>query len=182
VVQNMPRRVVLKVVKNQSPTVQLPEGFHNYDFAKLAKSERDPRRLIRLTGFGILQQNESLSKTAKLLKVERKTVRGWLKKFIKFGLDGLSDEHRSGRPPRLGKDQEPAFTEAVVQLQKDREGGRITGTDIQKLAEEKFNAKLSLDRIYTLLAQLKIVWITGRSRHPKTDDAAQEAFKKKIRR
>jgi transposase len=168
------------VKKFQSPTVQLPEGFQNFDFAKLAKSEPDPRKRTRLTGFGILQQKESLNKTAKLLKVAKKTVRDWLKKFKEYGLDGLSDKPRSGRKPRLAKDQEVAFADAVIKLQKDKNGGRVTGHDIQKLAADKFNAKLSLDRIYTLLAQLKIVWITGRSKHPKSDEALQEAFKKKI--
>jgi transposase len=170
----------MEKVNVQSPTVQLPENFYDYDFAELAKSERDPRKRSRLTALGILQQQVSLNKTAKLLKTERKTVRGWLTKFKQFGLEGLSDKHRSGRPPRLKKDQEADFTAAVLQLQQDRKGGRITGFDIQKLAEEKFNAIYSLDRIYTLLSHLKIVWITGRSKHPKSNEALQEAFKKKI--
>ncbi len=170
----------MRVAKYQSPTVQLPEDFQKHDFAILAKSESDPRKRGRLTGLGILQQKTSLNKTSKLLKVAKQTLRGWLEKFKQDGLNGLSDKPRSGRKPRLAKDQEPAFADAVVQLQKDRGGGRITGNDIQKLAEDKFKAKLSLDRIYTLLKQLKIVWITGRSRHPKTDEASQEAFKKKF--
>ena len=170
----------MEVVKTQSPTVQLPANFQNYDFAKLAKSERDPRKCKRLIGLGILQQKRSLNETAKLLKVGRQTVRGWLKSFKQFGLDGLSDKHRSGRKPRLNKKDVPAFVEAVVNLQADRKGGRITGHDIQKMAEDKFKIKYSLDRIYTLLAALKVVWITGRSQHPKANEAAQEAFKKKI--
>lgn len=172
----------MEAVKAQSSTIKLPENFYDHDFAELAKSERDPRKRSRLTALGILQQKVSLKKTAKLLKTERQTIREWLTKFKESGLDGLSDKHRSGRPPRLKKDQEAAFAAAVLQLQEDRKGGRITGSDIQKLAEEKFNVKYSLDRIYTLLAQLKIVWITGRSKHPKSNEALQEDFKKKIQR
>ena len=48
------------------------------------------------------------------------------------------------------------------------------------MLKKKFNAGYSANSIYDLLERLNIVWITGRSIHPKADKEAQEEFKKKV--
>ena len=58
------------------------------------------------------------------------------------------------------------------------EGGRLMGKDIQKYIYDTFGVNYEIRNIYRLMKQLEIVWITTRSKHPKQDLVAQEAFKK----
>jgi len=70
------------------------------------------------------------------------------------------------------------FKEAVITLQEDRVGGRITGHDIRQLLDERFQVKCCLNSVYNLLARLNIVCITSLSKYPKQDQAIQDDFKK----
>ncbi|MFT5558237.1 MAG: hypothetical protein ACI9RZ_000697 [Sphingobacteriales bacterium] len=58
------------------------------------------------------------------------------------------------------------------------QGGRLMGKDIQKHIKETYGVNYHVRNIYYLMKGLNIVWITSRSKHPKQDLAAQEAFKK----
>lgn len=54
----------------------------------------------------------------------------------------------------------------------------VVGEDIKQMLQEKFNAGYYVNSVYRLLNRLDIIWITGRSIHPKADKEAQEEFKK----
>ncbi|NYT46798.1 MAG: winged helix-turn-helix domain-containing protein [Candidatus Methanofishera endochildressiae] len=104
-------------------------------------------------------------------------------KHLKKGL-GLGDlKHWVWRigPLEVEKRKFPnrkKFKEAVITLQEERVGGRITGHDIRQLLDEQFQIKCCLNSVYNLLARLNIVWITVRSKHPKQDQTTQDDFKK----
>jgi len=83
-----------------------------------------------------------------------------------------------GAKQKLSLSQHEAFKKAVLELQHNREGGRIRGEDVLKLMEEKFNVKCSIDTVSRTLSRVSLVWISGRSKHPKSDPKAQEEFKK----
>ena len=125
-----------------------------------------------------LQQGRSYSEVATFLCVHEATVKGWLARFKASGLDGLRESYRSGAKRKLSEDQETQFKKEVIKLQEERVGGRITGHDIRKLLDEKFQVKCCLNSVYNLLSRLGIVWITVRSKHPKQDQSIQDDFKK----
>ena len=52
------------------------------------------------------------------------------------------------------------------------------GIDILELMRTKYGLDPSLRTVYDTLKRADLVWITGRSIHPKTDLEAQEDFKK----
>lgn len=74
------------------------------------------------------------------------------------------------------------FKEAVIGLQEQRSGGRTTGHDVRAMLEEQFQVTCCLNSVYNLLARLDLVWITVRSKHPKQNQASQDAFKKTFAR
>lgn len=155
---------------------EFSEGSPN--FLKLSKKERDPRMRIRLIAMEHLKSGETMTKTSKLLGFERHTISAWYRKFKNFGLCGLEDLPKSGRPPKLARENENEFIQNIEALQDSRNGGRVTGYDIQKMACDDFNADYADDSIYTVLKRLDVSWITARSKHPKADSQAQAAFKK----
>ena len=63
-------------------------------------------------------------------------------------------------------------------MQKDKSGEVIRGIDILKMMKEKFGVECCLSSTYVYLKRARLVWITGRSKHPKTDLKSQASFKK----
>jgi transposase len=85
---------------------------------------------------------------------------------------------QSGRPPRLGKEQQEAVRRAIEQAQDERDGGRIRGEEIRQLLHEQFHVDYSLNGVYHLLERLGMSWISARAISPQADLLAQAAFKK----
>ena len=154
-----------------------PQFFIDYDFDKPYRLENDARCKIRLLAMLHLQEGKSYTEIAGLLKVERHTVSEWYNRFLLEGIDGLSDKPRSGRKPTLPSSEEANFKKVVLELQKERKGGRVKGEDVRQMLKSQFGAEYSLSGVYDLLNRLNIVWITGRSRHPEADAESQRDFK-----
>lgn len=70
------------------------------------------------------------------------------------------------------------FRQQVEQLQENREGERVRGQDVQVLLKEKFCVDHALPSVYHVLDRCGLSWISSRSKHPKSDPAIQEEFKK----
>lgn len=161
---------------------KLPECFNEYDFEKLYKNERNPNTKERLLALQHLKEGKSKIAVGKILKRARRTISEWCKKFIDSGIEGLVNQPRSGRNPNLLKENQKAFLKELDKLQSEKGGGRIVGEDIKQMLQERFNVDYHVNSVYRLLDRLNIVWITGRSIHPKADQEKQEEFKKKLPR
>lgn len=157
---------------------QLPEGFENIDFQFAARHADDNRECIRLLGLAFIQQGCSVSEAAKLLGVSSDAVHDWVHRFKAGGLPGMKDQGGRGRKPVIPEASHAEFKEAVLQLQEDKEGGRIVGKDVHQLLESDFQAQCGLRTVYKLLHRVNLSWISGRSKHPKQNLEEQEAFKK----
>lgn len=156
----------------------ISEKINNYDFEYLFKKASNPREKIRFLAFIHIQAKKSYSSISKIIKIDRHTIGNWVKKFNKEGINGIKEKGGRGNKPKLKVSEEESFRKAVLELQDNRPGGRIIGLDILKIMEEKFNVKCSLSSVYNTLRRVKLVWISGRSKHPKADIEAQETFKK----
>lgn len=158
----------------------LIKELNKYDFIELHNNEPNPRTRIRFLALEHKKEGKSYVEIGKILKKRRQTIMDWCNWFVEYGINGLYDEHRSGRTPFLQREKCPQFLKELEKLQNEKDGGRITGEDIKDMIEEKFTVKYSVDGVYDLLKRLNVVWITGRSIHPKANKEAQEEFKKKL--
>jgi transposase len=104
---------------------------------------------------------------ADIVLVDERTVRSWLKSFVEFDYEGLIEREGRGRRPRLPPESEEIFKDEIDRLHDEKNGGRVLAEDIQRLLFEKFDCNYSISGVYTLLDRLNIVWISGRSKHPK---------------
>lgn len=156
--------------------------LEEHDFLESYRNEQDPKVRIRFLGLQHKKEGLKFTQIARILKKSRYAIMDWYNWFSEYGIDGLHDDQRSGRNPFLAKKDQEKFLQSLEKLQEEKKGGRTTGEDIRLLLQEKFNAKYSLNGVYDLLKRLNIVWITGRSIHPKADKEKQEEFKKKLSR
>jgi|ERR1700733_14224751 len=155
------------------------EGLDQHDFDKLAKSPKfSAREKLRFLALAHVKESKPFCEIAKMLRVDFRTISVWVRKFRKKGIDGLMDGYRGGPQLRLPYDKDEDFRDMVIDLQATRQGGRIRGGDVRQLLQSKYGIQCSLATVYNILKRLKLVWITGRSQHPKADKEAQLAFKK----
>jgi len=125
-----------------------------------------------------IKEGRTYNEVATFLCVKPETVKGWIKRFKDSGLAGLKESYRSGAKRKLASHQEAEFKAATIALQEEREGGRITGHDVQKLLNDTFQVDCKLSSTYNYLHQVDLSWITVRSKHPKQDPEKQVHFKK----
>ena len=158
----------------------ISESINSYDFKKLSKTARHPREKLRYLAFSHIQDGKSNIEIAKMLRVNRMAISNWISDFNREGINGLKEKGGRGAKRKIQISEEEAFRQSVLELQDKRPGGRIKGLDILKLMEEKFGVRCTLKSVYNTLHRANLVWISGRSKHPKCDIEVQEAFKKTL--
>ena len=154
------------------------EKFPFNNLKKLYKKETDSRMSKRLLALYHLEQGKKLREVIEITLSDETAIRRWVKKYTKFGLIALYEEDGRGRYTKLPKNQESKAKEEIQKMQDNRDGGRVTGLEIQKMLQEKFQVGYCLRSIYVLLDRLNFSWISCRSKHPKSSQDTIDNFKK----
>ena len=115
---------------------------------------------------------KNFTEIAKMVRVNLRTLMNWVENFRKKGIEGLKDTYGGGRRPYILKSKLEEFKQSVLNLQKERCGGRIRGKDVSILVEKICGNKPSKSSVYETLKRAGLVWITGRSQHPKANKEA----------
>jgi len=89
----------------------------------------------------------------------------------------LIEKEGRGRRPRLPPEDEESFCQSLDHLHASRKGVRVTAHDINALLCDRFDCNYSLSGVYALLDRLNLVWISGRSKHPRHSQEAIDQFK-----
>ena len=159
----------------------LPKDFYEHDYAKLARSESNPKNRVRLLAMANIKEGVKLQVIGEVLKVHWKTIQQWLYRFRAEGISGLYVRSTKPKATKLGPDIEQWISNLLEQFYSSPVGGRITGEQLHKLITKEFCISCSLKTIYNTLKRLKLSWISCRSKHPKSDDEVQELYKKLCR-
>jgi len=75
--------------------------------------------MIRIKALIAYYKGSSLDEIARCYDVSEKSVKEWIKRFEKDGLEGLNDEERSGRPPKLPAEKLEELKE-IIEKQNQR--------------------------------------------------------------
>ena len=148
-----------------------------------ARREPDPRTRVRLLGVANALDGMPLDAAAGAVGVGRSTLYDWLGRYRHEGTDGLRDRPKSGRPRLLAPEQDAAF-KARVEAGPEYARDGVTafrGVDLRRILEEEFKVKAGLSRVYQLAHRLGLAWLAPRPQHPKSEPAAQAAFRQASR-
>ena len=145
-----------------------------------AKRCRDAAAARRMLALALVLDGASREEAARHAGMDRQTLRDWVHRYNAEGLPGLSDRRRPGPRPRLSPEQEAELVTAVEQGPDPERDGvvRWRRVDLQALIEARFAVRLHERSVGKVLRRLGFARLSVRPRHPKADEAAQDAFKK----
>ena len=159
--------------------VALPSGFEEIDFKKHHRGSRTAQGRMRCLAMMHLQKGKTVEEAAQAVGQSRQSVHLWLRWLVQSGVERLTGKVKGrGRKSLLHGVDSKQIQQSVLQLQKDRQGGSVTGREIQKYLKSRWGRCYSRSGVYEALKRLGLSWVSGRSIHPDADLQAQEEFKK----
>ncbi len=142
----------------------------------------DGRVACRALAIAHVLEGASRAAAASACGMDRQTLRDWVHRYNAGGIAGLSDAHRSGRPPALSVDQMEELR-ALVLAGPDMERDGVVRwrcIDLRSVIEKRYGVVVHERTVGKLLRRLGLSRMQPRPHHPNKDAAAQEAFKKTL--
>jgi len=122
----------------------------------------------------------SAYQAAQLYRLSPRTVEYWLRRLISFGLAGLRDRNRAGRPRRLSvSDMEKLRGEILRSPQElGYDQNLWDGVLLRRHLEQRYSVSLGVRQCQRLFHQLGFTLQRPRRKAQEADPSLQEAFKK----
>jgi transposase len=160
----------LKIRKDRTPAV----------LRKLAKAEDDTRVVRRLLAIANALAGMSRDEAAKSAGMDRQTLRDWVLRYNAYGVAGLTDRWKGGRPAVLTADEQAEILAVVMAGPDPEKDGfcAFTRDDLVAIAKKKFGKSMHATSMGRLLRKLDLTRQKARPTHPMKDPAAAAAFKK----
>jgi len=149
------------------------------DATKNAK-QRDRYRVVLIAGQGLGNQAElEREQIAATVGRSRQFVDQWVGRYRTGGVDALVPKRQPGAKRRLSTEQETQLC-AMLEAGPTADDGiaAYNGPILREKIEQHFGKLYSLAGVYKLLHRLGYNDLMPRPRHPDTDPAVLEAFKK----
>jgi transposase len=146
--------------------------------------QRDRYRVVLLAGRGLGGRAElGREQIAATVGRSRQFVDQWVGRYRRGGLAALVPKRQPGAARRLSPDEEAQLCAMLEAGPPPEEGiAAYNGPILRQRIELRFGKVYSLNGVYQLLHRLGYNDLMPRPRHPGTDPAAQEAFKKRTAR
>src|SRR5919199_2578176 len=150
------------------------------DLRREAARCRDGRAARRMLALALVLEGSSREEAARAAGMDRQTLGDWVHRYNAEGLPGLRDRRRPGRRPRLTAEQEAELATAVERgPDPDRDGVvRWRRVDLRALIETRFAVRPHERSVGKVLRRLGFARLSVRPKHPLSDPAAQDTFKK----
>jgi len=149
------------------------------DLDGLVRSERDGKARDRLRVVALAKDGLTTPQIVAALKVPRRSVQRWVERYNEEDVAGLHHHRGAGAKPRLSVDQHERLRARLDAGPMEGDGTCAwSGATIVELLGKEFGVVLTRDAVYKLLHRMNYSWLCPRPRHPGSDAAAQDAFKK----
>ena len=145
-----------------------------------AGREKDGSAARRMLAIAMILDGADRKLAAETCGMDRQTLRDWVHRYNAEGIDGLHDLKMPGPKPKLTAEQQAKLVELVEAGPDPARHGvvRWRRVDLRDELQRCFGVELHERSVGKVLAKLGYCRLSVRPRHPQTDEAAQEAFKK----
>lgn len=150
------------------------------DLRRAARSSKNVAQARRCLAIGSVLEGCTRTVAAQSAGMQRQTLRDWVHRYNAEGIAGLLDRPRPVRPGLLSAEQR-AELDRIVEAGPDVAADGVVRwrrVDLKRVVEARFGVVMAERTIGDLLHArgFRHVWV--RPRHPRCDEAVQEAFKK----
>ena len=145
-----------------------------------AAKSSDSKAARRMLAIALVLEGLDRRSAAETCGMDRQTLRDWVHRYNEEGLVGLSNRFHAGPASRLGPEQKAELARMVREGPDPQVDGvvRWRRVDLKRKIEERFGVAMHERTVGKQLAALGFRRLSARPRHPKSDPAAQETFKK----
>ena len=163
-------------------TVQIRKSISIEEVYKQAKKEKSAAVRVRLLGIAAVLEGEKREYAAKIAGLTINNIRIWIKRFNERGFDGLVNKKQLGRESKWNPVIEEYLKNKITTGACFEKNKRVSYRlkDLQADLKKEFNVLFGISTIWYKLKDLEFSWISVRQKHPKSDQLAQEKFKKKL--
>ncbi len=150
----------------------------------LACRPDDTAQARRLLAIALVLDGASRTEAARAAGMDRQSLRDWVRRCNDEGVGGLCGRARPGRPALMSQDQLAELDQMVEQAPDPQKDGivRWRCIDLKEQIATRFGVDISERSVGRILKTRKFSRLVARPRHPKSDEAAQEALKKTSRK
>ena len=145
-----------------------------------AGREKDSAAARRMLALAMVLEGSDRTSAARTCGMDRQTLRDWVHRYNAEGLTGLRDRVAPGPAPKLSAAQKAKLVE-FVEAGPDPARHKVVRwrrIDLRDELKRLFGVELHERSVGKILASLGYRRLSVRPQHPKSDEAAQEAFKK----
>jgi transposase len=144
----------------------------------LARHEKSAEQKDRLMAAALAIERLETSEIQRVLGRSRGFVQRWAYAYRDGGIEALKDKPRGGSVGKI-TGQKAASLRARIDAGPTEADGVCTlrGRDIQRIAKEELDTKVSLTSVYRTLHKMGYSCLAPRPRHEKQDLEAQKKFK-----
>ena len=130
-----------------APTPIVLDDRQRCDLANLARSRTLPHQLVQRAQIVLAcADGEPGAAIARRLGVNKNTVVKWRKRYAQFGIEGLHDELRAGRPRTHGDDRVAQVIKTALQTRP----AHATQWSVRTMAEHTGVSKSTVQRWFEL--------------------------------
>ena len=150
------------------------------DLRQAACRVDDPTQARRLLAIAMVLDGWSRPAAARAAANDRQTLRDRVHRYNAEGVDGLRDRPRSGRPSQLKPEHFAGLAQWVEAGPDVAADGLVRWrcVDLRDRLAGRFAVTLSERSVARLRNKRGLRRLSARPRHPRADEAAQDAFKK----
>lgn len=143
--------------------------------------QRDRYRVVLIAGRGLGERPQlQREQIAQAVGRSRQFVDQWVGRYRTGGIEALVPKPQPGATRRLSSEQEAQLCAMLEAGPAPKEGiAAYNGPILREKIQQQFGKVYSLAGVYKLLHRLGYNDLMPRPRHPDTDPAAIEQFKKK---
>lgn len=143
--------------------------------------QRDRFRVVLIAGEGLGENRElERERIAQVVGRSRQFVDTWVGRYRRGGIESLEPKHQGGATPKLTLQQQRELCAMLDAGPAPEEGlAAYNGPILREKIREHFGKLYSLPGLYKLLHRLGYNDLMPRPKHPQTDPALLEEFKKK---
>ena len=150
------------------------------DLRREAARTAEAKKARRMLAIALILEGHSREQAARSCAMQRQSLRDWVHGYNAEGLAGLRNRTAPGPQPSLSPAPQAELSAWVEEgADPDRDGVvRWRRTDLRDRIAESFGVHLHERTVGKLLHKLGFRRLSARPKHPASDPAAQEAFKK----